>query len=447
MVHAQRVQSGDRLPHPTWPQRVGLARAPVRGRTSGEWRSTPVNLLTLDDDRYLVAPRGQTQWVKNLRVSGTGELRVGRKVEPFEATELADDDKTEVLRAYLKRWKMEVGVFFGGVDGNSSEEDLQRIAPDHPVFVIRRAGGDIAQRTRPASPVDPATFETMIVVVAALKGGVGKTTTAVYLAALAAGEPEVRDPGRRRTRKQAARTGSRPRRTTSSRRSRAVEAPTDRLLSRALSRIDGDEVAVVDTPPGNERLLAKAIDLADVVVVPTRVGGVENARVEAVVSMVPINVPLGLVICSARTYTLDYQEAVATWTAAAVPLWGSVPERVSIAGRAGERAVGDGLDAYRGVWRRAVRAAPATTDPTARPPDRQSCTAAVGLTCSRRSQQGSRDPIGVGPAWSAAPTTCRRRRVRTQLERSQRRQREPRPRAQLDGLAPAADVVASRRSS
>ena len=109
----------------------------VRGRTSGEWRSTPVNLLTLDGNRYLVAPRGQTQWVRNLRASATGELRVGQKVEPFAATELADDDKTQVLRAYLERWKMEVGVFFGGVDGNSSDEDLRRIAPDHPVFVIR----------------------------------------------------------------------------------------------------------------------------------------------------------------------------------------------------------------------------------------------------------------------------------------------------------------------
>jgi deazaflavin-dependent oxidoreductase (nitroreductase family) len=109
----------------------------VRGRKSGEWRTTPVNLLTLDDKRYLVAPRGHTQWVKNLRVSGNGELRVGRKIEPFEASELADQEKTRVLRAYLKRWKMEVGVFFDGVDGNSSDDDLQRIAPDHPVFAIR----------------------------------------------------------------------------------------------------------------------------------------------------------------------------------------------------------------------------------------------------------------------------------------------------------------------
>ena len=199
----------------------------------------------------------------------------------------------------------------------------------------------------------------MIVVVAALKGGVGKTTTAVYLAALAAG-----------SRKSATLIDADPQASSADWIETAtddqleavtpVEAPTDRLLSRALSRIDGDEVAVVDTPPGNERLLAKAIDVADVVIVPARVGGVENTRVEAVVSMVPINVPLGLVICSARTYTLDYQQAVTTWTAAAVPLWGTVPERVSIA--AGPESVlsADGLDAYRGVWRRAVRAVPGT---------------------------------------------------------------------------------------
>ncbi len=112
----------------------------VRGRTSGVWRTTPVNLLTHDGKRYLVAPRGHTQWVKNLRVAHTGELRVGSKVEPFEAAELADDDKTEVLRAYLKRWKMEVGVFFGGVDAKSSDEDLRRIAPGHPVFLVETPG-------------------------------------------------------------------------------------------------------------------------------------------------------------------------------------------------------------------------------------------------------------------------------------------------------------------
>jgi deazaflavin-dependent oxidoreductase (nitroreductase family) len=108
----------------------------VRGRTSGEWRTTPVNLLILDGRRYLVAPRGHTQWVRNLRVAGTGELRVGRRAERFTATEIPDDEKPPLLRAYLKKWKFEVGMFFGGVGPDSSEEDLRRIAPDHPVFRI-----------------------------------------------------------------------------------------------------------------------------------------------------------------------------------------------------------------------------------------------------------------------------------------------------------------------
>jgi deazaflavin-dependent oxidoreductase (nitroreductase family) len=111
----------------------------VRGRKTGEWRATPVNLLTLDGHRYLVAPRGQTQWVRNLRVAHEGELRVGRRVEAFTANELADDDKVPILRAYLKRWKAEVGVFFGGVSAQSPEADLQRIAPDHPVFEVMPA--------------------------------------------------------------------------------------------------------------------------------------------------------------------------------------------------------------------------------------------------------------------------------------------------------------------
>ena len=108
----------------------------VPGRKTGEPRRTPVNLLTLDGERYLVAPRGHTQWVRNLRISGVGELRLGRKTEPFRAIEVSDEDKPELLRAYLKRWKAEVGVFFGGVGPDSSEEDLRRIAPDHPVFHI-----------------------------------------------------------------------------------------------------------------------------------------------------------------------------------------------------------------------------------------------------------------------------------------------------------------------
>jgi deazaflavin-dependent oxidoreductase (nitroreductase family) len=108
----------------------------VRGRKSGEWRTTPVNLLDLDGTKYLVAPRGETQWVKNLRAAGAGELRVGHRVEPFRAAEISDTDKPEILRSYLRRWKMEVGVFFDGVGPDSSDEELRAIAGRHPVFRI-----------------------------------------------------------------------------------------------------------------------------------------------------------------------------------------------------------------------------------------------------------------------------------------------------------------------
>ncbi len=106
----------------------------VRGRKSGEWRQTPVNLLEHEGAEYLVAPRGQTQWVKNLRVSGEGRLRVGRRTKSFRAIELSEQESPRVLRAYLKKWKLEVGVFFDGVGPESPDEELRRISPDHPVF-------------------------------------------------------------------------------------------------------------------------------------------------------------------------------------------------------------------------------------------------------------------------------------------------------------------------
>lgn len=108
----------------------------VRGRRSGQWRTTPVNLLALDGKRYLVAPRGTTQWVRNLRAAGEGELRLGKRVEAFRATEIPDNEKPVILRAYLRRWRMEVGVFFEGVDAKASDEQLLRIAANHPVFHV-----------------------------------------------------------------------------------------------------------------------------------------------------------------------------------------------------------------------------------------------------------------------------------------------------------------------
>jgi len=109
----------------------------VRGRSSGEWRKTPVNLLSVDGQRYLVAPRGATQWVRNLRAAGSGELRVGRRVEAFAATEVADDVKVPILREYLKRWGWEVGQFFEGVNAKATDEQLAGIAPGFPVFRVQ----------------------------------------------------------------------------------------------------------------------------------------------------------------------------------------------------------------------------------------------------------------------------------------------------------------------
>jgi deazaflavin-dependent oxidoreductase (nitroreductase family) len=109
----------------------------VPGRSTGEMRTTPVNPLTLDGARYLLAARGHTQWVRNLRVSGWAELTVGRRTERITAREITDPaEMVPVLRAYLKQWAWEVGAFFQGVGADASDEELAAIAPAHPVFVI-----------------------------------------------------------------------------------------------------------------------------------------------------------------------------------------------------------------------------------------------------------------------------------------------------------------------
>lgn len=110
----------------------------VRGRKSGEWRRTPVNLLVVEGERYLVAPRGNTHWVRNMRAAGGGRLVVGRRVEEFTATEVPEPERPGLLRAYLKKWKWEVGAFFDGVGPESTEAELLRIAPDHPTFKLDR---------------------------------------------------------------------------------------------------------------------------------------------------------------------------------------------------------------------------------------------------------------------------------------------------------------------
>jgi hypothetical protein len=108
----------------------------VPGRVSGEVRSTPVNVLDVDGRRYLVAPRGETHWVLNVRAARQCSLRVGRRIETVRLDELDDRDKPAVLRAYLRRWKWEVGQFFDGVDADSTDAELRAIAASHPVFEI-----------------------------------------------------------------------------------------------------------------------------------------------------------------------------------------------------------------------------------------------------------------------------------------------------------------------
>jgi deazaflavin-dependent oxidoreductase (nitroreductase family) len=98
----------------------------VRGRKTGRWRSVPVNVLELDGERYLVAPRGETDWVRNLRAAGGGQLQYDRRTEPFTAVEVPDEEKPRVITAYLARWGRQV---------RSQFEALPDPA-DHPIFRI-----------------------------------------------------------------------------------------------------------------------------------------------------------------------------------------------------------------------------------------------------------------------------------------------------------------------
>lgn len=109
----------------------------VAGRTSGEPRRVPVNLLAFDGNWYLVSARGTGQWVRNVRAAGGRlDLLLGRTRQHWVAVELTDDEKPPVLRAYLRRWKAEVGVFFEGVSANSSDDELRAAGPNHPVFLL-----------------------------------------------------------------------------------------------------------------------------------------------------------------------------------------------------------------------------------------------------------------------------------------------------------------------
>lgn len=118
----------------------GSRELAVRGRKSGQWRTVPVNVLVVDGAEYLVAARGVTQWVRNIRVAGAGELRLGRTVAPFAATEVVDPAaKVPVLRAYLRKWAWEVGAFFPGLSADSTDGELAAAAARYPVFLVDRS--------------------------------------------------------------------------------------------------------------------------------------------------------------------------------------------------------------------------------------------------------------------------------------------------------------------
>ena len=112
----------------------------VPGRRSGQPQQVPVNLLTLEGAQYLVSARGHGQWVRNVRANDGGlDLLVGRRRSNHVATELSAAEKVPVLRAYLKKWKVEVGAFFDGVDADSSDAELLAAADNHPAFRLDAA--------------------------------------------------------------------------------------------------------------------------------------------------------------------------------------------------------------------------------------------------------------------------------------------------------------------
>jgi chromosome partitioning protein len=185
-----------------------------------------------------------------------------------------------------------------------------------------------------------------------LKGGVGKTTTAVYLAAAAAR-------GRRRVTVVDADPQSSAAVWLEQRPIEGVdvrEAPSERLLRKALDQHSNGTVLIIDTPPASERLTSTALSAADVVVVPTRIGGVEGERLTTTLDMVPPGVPAGVVVSSARPWTRDFRATLATWAEGDVPVWGIVPERVGIAAGPEMELLPEGLAAVGEVWRRAGRA-------------------------------------------------------------------------------------------
>jgi deazaflavin-dependent oxidoreductase (nitroreductase family) len=107
----------------------------VRGRKSGKLYSTPIDLLEIDGRRYLVAPRGQTQWVRNAEAAGEIVLKKGSNLQSFGLRPIANADKPPLLKAYLEKFKAEVQRYFP-IAAGSDVEAFEGIAADYPVFEL-----------------------------------------------------------------------------------------------------------------------------------------------------------------------------------------------------------------------------------------------------------------------------------------------------------------------
>lgn len=107
----------------------------VRGRKSGRIYSTPVDLLNLETKRFLVAPRGRTQWVRNAEAAGEVVLKKGSTRYEFQVRPLSDAEKPEILKAYLDRFKVEVQRYFP-VTAGSPAEAFRELVNDYPAFEL-----------------------------------------------------------------------------------------------------------------------------------------------------------------------------------------------------------------------------------------------------------------------------------------------------------------------